>query len=168
MNVPSVKSIIESLPPDSLLKVQFQAGTTYLPGDEVVTIPGKNQIDYYVCTTLTKSAAPGAGWQHMGGVGEPRIHHTAVVADGSHNPIWFAPITGLGVEQTSIRTGNGVNLQANGNGGYARANQTIVPPGSQTKTVSGETIKLGRPFFGSAGEDSDFSKGDDNHYSFEQ
>ncbi|MDB5323878.1 MAG: hypothetical protein JWN40_5509 [Phycisphaerales bacterium] len=168
MAVPSVKAIVEGLPPDAQLRVQFQAGTTYLPGDEVIVVPNKNVIDFYVCKTLTKSAPPGAAWQHMGLTGEPPIHHTPVIADGYRNPIWFAPITGLGVEPMSSRSANGVNLQANGNGTYASPNQTILSPGWLKKTVNGTQIKIGRPFFASAGEDADFSKGDDNHYSFEQ
>jgi type II secretory pathway pseudopilin PulG len=177
--VPSVKSIVDNLPPDAVLEVQFQTGVKYLPGDELIAVSqvgGKNQVDYYFCsgTTSTTAAPPGAPWKHMGASGEPPIHHTTVLADGFHNPIWFAPITGLGVEPTSTRpTKNGVNLQyngkdASGNDIFGSANQTILPPGWQNKVVSGATIKIGRPFFASAGVDGDFSLGDDNHYSFEQ
>jgi prepilin-type N-terminal cleavage/methylation domain-containing protein len=176
MAVPSVKSIVDNLPPEALIKVEFQGPPnspslptpTYLPGDELIVVPTKNQIDYYVCKALTKTGPPSASWQHMGNTGEPPIHHTPVLADGYRNPIWFAPLTGLGVEPMPTRPANGVNLQSNGNGSYSSPNQTILPPGWQQKTVSGHLIKLGRPFFASAGEDADFSKGDDNHYSYEQ
>jgi prepilin-type N-terminal cleavage/methylation domain-containing protein len=171
MGVPSVKSAFNALPPDALLPVGVPTSgvsPSYLPGDEIAVGAGSGQTDYYVCKSKTKAAPPGGAWQHVGGPGEPPIHHTAILADGFHNPIWFAPQTGLGVEQTTIRGPNGVNLQSSGNGGYGQPNQTILPPGWMTKDIAGETIKLGRPFFASSGEDGDFSKGDDNVYSFEK
>jgi hypothetical protein len=175
--VPSVKSIVDNLPADAVLEVRFQMGVKYLPGDELMTVTlvgGKNQIDYYFCDkTPTTAAPPAAPWKHMGASGEPPIHHTTVLADGFHNPIWFAPMTGLGVEQAPTRTKNGVNLQyngkdASGNDTFSSPDQTILTPGWQNKVISGVTIKIGRPFFASAGGDADFSLGDDNHYSFEQ
>ncbi len=70
-----------------------------------------------------------------------------ILKDAWDNPIIFVPV-GLGL---SGSTSQGVLV-----GGTAASNaQTIIAPD-------------GRPFWASAGPDGDFSKGDDNIYSFEQ
>jgi len=171
LGVPSVKSAFNALPPDATLQVGLPnpgVNPMYLPGDELVVPAGNGQLSYYACKSRTQTPPPGGAWQHLGGAGEPPVHHTPVLADGFHNPIWFAPETGLGIERTTIRKPNGVNLQSSADGTYGRPDQTILPPGSMTKVIGGQTIKIGRPFFTSSGEDADYSKGDDNHYSFDQ
>jgi hypothetical protein len=76
-----------------------------------------------------------------------RTGNDVILLDGFRNPIIYVPRRGL----------TRVNLGAIGENKYPQAtqNQTIAPAG-------------GQPFFASAGEDGDFSKGDDNHYSYEQ
>ena len=84
-----------------------------------------------------------------------------VLLDGFRNPILFVPRRGMA----------GVNLQKTGQGKFDKPNQTIVSPGSKVikaATSATPAILEGKAFFASAGEDNDFSQGDDNHYSFEQ
>jgi prepilin-type N-terminal cleavage/methylation domain-containing protein len=84
-----------------------------------------------------------------------RTGNDVVLLDGFRNPIIYVPRRGL----------VGVNLGKTGENTYSNPSQTITSPGA--KPIS-TTVKVGQPFFASAGEDGDFSKGDDNHYSFEQ
>ena len=156
LSTPAIKKTFDGLPKDSLLYVQYQSGVKYVVGDEVVVPRGKDQYDYYVCNIAPATAAPpGMGWGATD-------HHTPVVADGYGNPIWFIPRGGLG------DTPNGVNLVSKGGGSYDKPNQLIVAPGAVPNPTPPPT-KIGkRPFFASAGEDGDFSKGDDNQYSFDQ
>ena len=71
-----------------------------------------------------------------------------IVLDSWGNPIIFVPRAGLSGVRKLPTENNGVVT-------YGQTNLTIKSPD-------------GRPFFASAGEDGDFSKGDDNVYSFEQ
>jgi prepilin-type N-terminal cleavage/methylation domain-containing protein len=66
-----------------------------------------------------------------------------VPVDGWRNPILFVPSGGI----------EGVNVGAKPDGTYDAPNQTITAPSN-------------RPFWASAGPDGDFTKGDDNIYSF--
>jgi prepilin-type N-terminal cleavage/methylation domain-containing protein len=154
LSTPAIKKTFDGLPKDSLLYVQYQSGVKYVVGDEVVVPRGKDQYDYYVCNIAPATAAPpGMGWGATD-------HHTPVVADGYGNPIWFIPRGGV----------SGVNLVATGNTSkpYSNPNELIVAPGAVPNPTPPPT-KIGmRPFFASAGEDGDFSKGDDNQYSFDQ
>jgi prepilin-type N-terminal cleavage/methylation domain-containing protein len=81
-----------------------------------------------------------------------------VLLDGYRNPIIFVPRRGM----------TGVNLVKTGAGTFDKANQTIASPGAKVITAGTPNIIEGVPFFASAGEDNDFSSGDDNHYSYEQ
>ncbi len=75
---------------------------------------------------------------------------TNILLDGWSNPIIFVPAAGL----------DGVTYDSRGG-----ATQTVTSAGV---AASGGAIPAGaRPFFASAGPDGDFSKGDDNVYSFE-
>lgn len=90
-----------------------------------------------------------------------RTGNGVVLLDGFRNPIIFVPRRGMA----------GVNLQKTGAGTFDKANQTIVSPGPRQVPISpssSTTVPEGHAFFASAGEDNDFSSGDDNHYSFEQ
>lgn len=84
--------------------------------------------------------------------------HPPVILDGWSDPIIFVPSGGLtGVQLT----------QVNGTGG---ATYTIRSSGVYSEPLSAQNHVLGpkdRPFWASAGQDGDFSKGDDNVYSFE-
>lgn len=77
-----------------------------------------------------------------------------VLLDSFHNPIIFVPSAGMA----------GVNLNPKGDGTYQNTNYVVLSTGNM---APGGT-NVGRPFFASAGEDGDFSKGDDNVYSFEK
>jgi type II secretory pathway pseudopilin PulG len=81
-----------------------------------------------------------------------------VLLDGYRNPIIFVPRRGM----------TGVNLVKTGQGTFDKPNQTVASPGAKTITAGTPAIVEGVPFFASAGEDNDFSQGDDNHYSYEQ
>jgi prepilin-type N-terminal cleavage/methylation domain-containing protein len=164
LSTPAIKKTFDGLPKESLLYVQYQTGIKYVVGDEVVVPRGKDQYDYYVCNIAPATAAPpGMGW----GVTD---HHTPVVADGYGNPIWFIPRGGLGNASPPAPAGQGVNLVATGNKSYSKPDQLIVAPGAKPNPkASTNPPMIGmRPFFASAGEDGDFSRGDDNQYSFQQ
>jgi type II secretory pathway pseudopilin PulG len=86
-----------------------------------------------------------------------------LLLDGFRNPILFVPRRGMA----------GVNLVKTGDivKPFASPNQTIASPGAKTITAGTPTtppVLEGRPFFASAGEDADFSLGDDNRYSYDQ
>jgi len=81
-----------------------------------------------------------------------------VLLDGDRNPIIFVPRRGMA----------GVNLQKTSGATFDKPNQTVASPGARVVTAGTPDIVEGSPFFASAGEDHDFSSGDDNHYSFEQ
>jgi prepilin-type N-terminal cleavage/methylation domain-containing protein len=68
---------------------------------------------------------------------------TPVLLDGWRNPILFVPSAGM----------EGVDLGLRSDGTHELNDQTIIAPGN-------------RPFWASAGPDGDFTKGDDNVYSF--
>ena len=92
-----------------------------------------------------------------------RSGNDVVLLDGFRNPIIYVPRRGL----------VGVNLGYSGTDKsqkpiYSNPTQTIASPGAKLLGKGPPPIMLGQPFFASAGEDGDFSKGDDNHYSYEQ
>jgi prepilin-type N-terminal cleavage/methylation domain-containing protein len=95
------------------------------------------------------SLPPDSVWRTAKGV---------VLLDGYRNPIIFVPRRGMA----------GVNLQKTGQTTFDKTNQTVASPGARVVTPGTPDIVEGSPFFASAGEDDDFSSGDDNHYSFEQ
>lgn len=78
---------------------------------------------------------------------------THILLDAWGNPIIFVPAGGLA----------GVTLKADSSKLYL-----IQSTGVTAYTGTAPTLTGGRPFFASAGPDGDFSKGDDNLYSFEQ
>jgi type II secretory pathway pseudopilin PulG len=101
---------------------------------------------------IIDSLPPDSVWRTTGPTGG------VVLLDGYRNPILFVPRRGMA----------GVNLVKTGAGTFANANQTIVSPGAKQVLPGPPPVLEGRPFFASAGEDADFSLGDDNHYSYEQ
>jgi hypothetical protein len=157
LSTPAIKKTFDGLPKESLLYVQYQQGVKYQVGDELIVPTGKDQYDYYVAGPAAPTTGPpGMNWIKTD-------HHTPVIADAFGNPIVFVPPWGLG---TSAK---GINLVATGSGSYQKTNQTIVPPGTKLNPSPPPVLLAGgRPFFASAGEDGDFSKGDDNQYSFDQ
>jgi prepilin-type N-terminal cleavage/methylation domain-containing protein len=89
-----------------------------------------------------------------------RTKDGVVLLDGDRNPIIFVPRRGMTVVNVGF-TGSGTPP-------YSNPNQTIFSPGAKLITAGNPPVMEGQPFFASSGEDADFSKGDDNHYSFEQ
>ena len=85
-----------------------------------------------------------------------------VILDGWGNPIIFVPASGL-----HIRVLNGKSTY---NPTDVTQNYIMISPeGTVTNqyTAAPAVTKVGRPFFASAGPDGDFTRGDDNIYSFE-
>jgi type II secretory pathway pseudopilin PulG len=111
-------------------------------------------------STADNPGQPGAaGWQNE--TSSP--YGAPVFLDGWHNPIIFVPATGL-----KVRLLNGKSALA---AGERTQNFIIVSPegtvdNNGSSTVDPVVVSLGRPFWASAGPDGDFSKGDDNVYSF--
>lgn len=80
------------------------------------------------------------------------------ILDAWSNPIIFVPSGGLtGVSLAQGPNGNGTMYTIRSSGVYPE------PLSNQNKVLGPKD----RPFFASAGQDGDFSKGDDNVYSFE-
>ena len=112
------------------------------------------------CQRLVKLRIP------HGGMNLPQPRVEPVLLDAWNNPIIFVPATGLTVRL----------LKGQNSNNPADPSQTFIvmsPEGQvqqydSTKAGSPYVIKAGRPFWASAGPDGDFSKGDDNIYSFEQ
>jgi prepilin-type N-terminal cleavage/methylation domain-containing protein len=126
----------------------------YLKGMDVVS-GGQS----YICTNSATTAQPGSGTDWT----IDNFHRSVpLLLDGWANPIIFVPGTGLRVRKL------------NGQGSYQVGNATqyfiiISPEGSVANqgTATPYVTRPGRPFFASAGPDGDFTKGDDNIYSFE-
>jgi prepilin-type N-terminal cleavage/methylation domain-containing protein len=78
-----------------------------------------------------------------------------ILLDARHNPILYVPRRGI----------TNVGLGKTGGATYSNPDQTINSPGA--KPIS-KTVKEGRPFFYSAGEDANFAAGDDNLASLDQ
>jgi hypothetical protein len=77
-----------------------------------------------------------------------------LVLDAWSNPVLFVPSGGL--TGVSLNSNPGGTFTVRSSGVYAETNGVAQPPTSKD-----------RPFWASAGPDGDFSKGDDNIYSFE-
>jgi prepilin-type N-terminal cleavage/methylation domain-containing protein len=102
------------------------------------------------------TAPPGGNWR-------VDANSIPMLRDGWGNPIIFVPATGLGV-----RLLNGKKDYVDGD--VTQKYIIISPEGAVTNngTANPVVTRVGRPFWASAGPDGDFSKGDDNIYSFEQ
>jgi len=114
---------------------------SYPPGSHV-----KYNGKYYVCTTpggTTAAPAAGANWADETASGRT----FPLLLDGWGNPIIFVPASGLRVRLI--------------------ADKSTYDPMDATQNFV-VTAPDKRPFWASAGPDGDFSKGDDNVYSFEQ
>lgn len=100
------------------------------------------------------------------------VTYRAAMLDGWRNPIIFVPAAGLGGEtyDPAKSYGEGVRVASGGNIYKCIKSCTgTAPPNATYWTPSAIiTAPNNRPFFASAGPDGDFSKGDDNLYSFEQ
>ena len=104
---------------------------------------------------ILNSSGPPTGWTIA-------TSATPMLLDGWNNPIIFVPATGLHLQML-----NGASAY----NGTATQNWIIVSPEGRVSgngTANPIVVTPGRPFWASAGPDGDFSKGDDNIYSFEQ
>jgi hypothetical protein len=120
---------------------------TRLVMNQILAVPSNQKV--------LDSLPPDSVWRTTSASGGVEV----VLLDGFRNPILFVPRRGM----------RGVNMVKTGPGTFSKPNQTIVSPGAKTVSGVGSSAVLeGRPFFASAGEDADFSLGDDNHYSYEQ
>jgi hypothetical protein len=132
-----------------------------------VSPPVNPKTDSWFVSTTATSAIPVQGgnapwYDETPAVRGVPSRGVPVLLDGWGNPIIFVPASGL-----HVRLLNGVG---NYNSGSISQDYIIVSPeGAVINQGSAAPIvtKLGRPFFASAGPDGDFTKGDDNIYSFE-
>jgi prepilin-type N-terminal cleavage/methylation domain-containing protein len=85
------------------------------------------------------------------------ITQGVILLDGWGNPIIFVPRGGLHVNIKDPSTGNLVTYVVRSTGSYPVT-------GSQDPPMTGNE----RPFFASAGQDGDFTQGEDNVYSFQE
>ena len=178
---PANKSRFGALPRDTTVVPRWVSGEIPNAGNDRFigfTPDGTNTLGYVAGVHVqngssrwvaTSSLAPGAN-------GTPSTPNWAdesaaptgapLLLDGWGNPIIFVPATGLRVRLL------------NGKSDYDPAdpaqNFIIISPEGRVQTYSAAltgspfVLSPGKPFFASAGPDGDFSKGDDNVYSFEQ
>jgi prepilin-type N-terminal cleavage/methylation domain-containing protein len=133
----------------------------YLRGMKVEYTDTSKQLKRYRCKLdhLASNAFASGNW--VVDTSSP----TPILLDGWNNPIIFVPGTGL-----RVRRLNGQKTLS-----PTDLSQTWIDisPEGKVKNLGSKTqlpvvTQPGRPFFASAGEDGDFSTGDDNIYSFEQ
>lgn len=138
----------------------------YLPG----MIVQLNGIQYLCNSTSAPPVAtppsphsPGPPWRDL--TQFPGTPQVPLLLDAWDNPIIFVPATGLRVRLLNGQSSNTTTDPT----------QTFIIISPEGKVQSADSthpspfvIQPGRPFFASAGPDGDFSKGDDNIYSFQQ
>jgi prepilin-type N-terminal cleavage/methylation domain-containing protein len=127
---------------------------------------------FFVCAVTPTSVAPTYPFPTPAET-SPWYDETAyprgapILLDGWGNPIIFVPASGLHVK---LLNGQGSYL-ASDPASPAQTQEFIIisPEGSVSGNGGANPVvtHLGRPFFASAGPDGDFTKGDDNIYSFE-
>lgn len=178
--IPANRQAMQKLPQDQIFLPEW-SGTTNIPGpgsDHVmgtsddttipVSFPAGCRVkdtgdgNSYICVInhQTSGSPPSSDTTHWRRDTAP----TPMMRDGWGNPIILVPATGLMV------------LHLNDQKEYQPSDPrqkfvVISPEGSvvDNGTSTGpKVMRPGRPFFASAGPDGDFSKGDDNIYSFEQ
>ncbi len=154
----------------------------YLAGMHV-SYSSNGTTSFFVCspTAMTTPAVPDAvppipgatNASTTGWVDETAYPHGApLLLDGWGNPIIFVPASGLHVK---LLNGQGSYLSADPPGVTSTSTNSqeyiiVSPEGHVTNQGSSNPYcdRPGRPFFASAGPDGDFTKGDDNIYSFDQ
>lgn len=137
-------SMIEGAP---LRDTSPEVAQTRVVMNQILAVPSNQKV--------LENLPPDQIWRTAAGV---------VLLDGHRNPIIFVPRRGM----TGVNLGfTGKDDPATGKP-YSNANQTIFSPGAKLITAGTPPVMEGQPFFAASGEDADFSKGDDNHYSFEQ
>lgn len=137
----------------------LSSGRVYDPTD-----PGNAR---YICILSHISSTANQPPNPIYWIPEPTDNNTPVILDGWGNPVIFVP-WGLGADivwSSPNPVPAGVLVVAGDRGIVMTAAGPIAPK------LNARPIEVGRPsrpFFGSAGPDGDFSKGDDNLYSFEK
>lgn len=116
-------------------------------------VPGTRAIVTNMPANRLLEAAPGS-------TGPPRVDQ-AVLLDGWANPIILVPAGGIvvNVKDPSNPTGQPIAFVVRSTGTFPNTPQQL-----QLHPVT----TLDRPFFASAGQDGDFTTGEDNVYSFQQ
>lgn len=155
--MPTNATALAKMPADALMSIpnptfptisipSAYAATSYNVSDRVSD--NKSPATYYACVQSGTPAAPPSAGQWVIDPASNVI--LPIPLDAWGNPIIFVP-SGLGKGATW--TGKGA-----------------IPPGELGTggRPFTQTSPDGRPFFASAGPDGDFSKGDDNIYSFEK
>jgi prepilin-type N-terminal cleavage/methylation domain-containing protein len=139
----------------------------YLPG----MIVQLNGIQYQ-CVTAQTSTKPSSGmntpWKDLSAPANAGTPPVPLLLDAWDNPIIFVPATGLRVR---LLNGQSTLNQNEASDNFQQTFIVISPEGkvgTDPATKEPIVIQPGRPFFASAGPDGDFSKGDDNIYSFQQ
>lgn len=178
--MPNNRTALAKYPPDRLFSLNFMTGLVATPGKdgvlgantdgtettEPVFYPPGAKVTasgaHYICVNPAGIQAAGTTPANPDWIADS-TSPVPLVLDSWGNPILFVPATGL-----RVRVLNGQSTYSS-----TDISQTaiIVSPEGQvtaaTSTAQPMCTKAGRPFFASAGPDGDFSKGDDNIYSFE-
>jgi type II secretory pathway pseudopilin PulG len=187
--VPANKAAIDKLPADSKMMLTWNgsaplqatlSGSTFAgllkeDGSDVamatqpnyvqgvhVTYQGRN----YACVATPTTAAPVVNGATPWYDETANSRGVPVLIDGWGNPIIYVPATGLHVK---LLNGQSSYLASDPAAGTATQEFIIISPeGSVSGNGSANPFvtRPGRPFFASAGPDGDFTKGDDNLYSF--
>jgi len=164
---PTFTGLLKEDGTDGPVQVQNISTSVYTLGVHV-----SYQGRYYVCTaaatTFQTPPTPQtntANWTDE--TSYPR--GVPILLDGWSNPIIYVPATGLHVK---LLNGQGSYLPADPSTATATGGSQeyiiISPEGSVSGNGGTNPVvtRPGRPFFASAGPDGDFTKGDDNIYSF--
>lgn len=163
--IPANKALLAKFASDQQAPLEWVGGVAYQVGDLVM-----HAGQYYRCTqnhvSTNQQPPPGSNW-------EPTGEHVPMFLDGWGNPIIYIPRPLLDPAWNGAwyyRYGLG-NVSVSGQTRIICNPLTVVypnaPTGDPDKLRKLEEMKAFRPFFASAGADGDFSKGDDNIYSFE-
>jgi len=155
------------------------ANSNYLAGMHVAYL-NNGTTSFFVCSpgaitpqptpqiiVNAKTPVPGGSASTTGWVDETASPHGApILLDGWGNPIIFVPASGLHVK---LINGQSSYLATDPSSGATQEYIIVSPEGHVTGqgTANPWCDRPGRPFFASAGPDGDFTKGDDNLYSFE-
>jgi hypothetical protein len=142
----------------------------YLSG-EIVQLNGIQFLCNSTTTPVTATPAQGSNgppWKDLTLPANSGMPTTPMLLDAWNNPIIFVPATGLRVRLLNGQSSLNADEVADQ---YKQTFIIISPEGKVDRdpaTHEPIVIQPGRPFFASAGPDGDFSKGDDNVYSFQQ
>jgi type II secretory pathway pseudopilin PulG len=154
--VPANRSILLKLPKEQTFMPLYVSGKEY-PRGARVTYNG----NFYIATAnVLNQTPPTAPW-----ASDPSP--LQMLRDGWGNPIIFVPASGIVLQMKGDQTDYDKATPP-----LPQYRYIIISPEGQVSRDPASKIPFvtrpGRPFFASAGPDGDFSKGDDNIYSFEK